>query len=78
MIDDEENEARDQVVADLIPPHWNLVPYEWAKKIRDLTSLLPGVKVTGSGTSVDTADFSFEADGKHYWVFIREVGGKPL
>lgn len=76
MIDDEENERRDKIVADMIPSHWDQSAYRWAIQLRDLAAALPGVKITGSGTSAETADFSFEADGKSFWVTIQAVGRK--
>lgn len=68
------NQDRDRAVADMAPPYWNISHFDWAIKLRDLAATLPGVKITGSGTSADTADFSFVADdGKHYWVFVRSL-----
>lgn len=75
MNDDEE--ARDKVVEDLIPSHWNSSPYRWAIQLRDLARTLPGVEITGSGTSEDTADFSFKVDGETFWVTVQSLGKAP-
>lgn len=66
-------DERDEIVTDMIPENFDAGLYPQAVRMRELMRGAPGVTITGSGTSADTADFSYACAEGTFWVFVKRV-----
>jgi hypothetical protein len=57
----------------LLPPEWDLEPYNWMKKIYDYLDTLPDVKVLGLGAGDGSADFSFVHARREFSVSVSGI-----